>query len=109
MLGDDVRLVGVDAVEGGTAPDAVLGGGDVARLDGVVARTAVEAVHGGVPPVADEVIVARAAVDGILAKAVGYLVFSPEAPDLLGLVGPLALLVAVGTDDGEAARATLAE
>src|SRR5215212_368006 len=71
---DDVRLVGVDAIHTRATTDAVLGGRNVARLDGVVARSTAEAVHGSVAPVADQVVRPRSAVDDVLAQAVCDLV-----------------------------------
>src|SRR5215212_10393286 len=84
VSGDDVRLVGVDMVHTRGTTNAVLGGRNVARLDGVVARSTAEAVHGGILTIADQIVRTSFTVNGVSTQALCDLVVAFEAGDLLG-------------------------
>ncbi len=92
VVGDDVRLVGVDGVGGpGPALHDVFRGRDVPGLDGIVPGPGVEVVHGGVATLADQVIHAHAAVQPILCGTVQELVATGTAQ-----IGPTPLPVQLG-------------
>src|SRR5215211_30117 len=99
VAGDDVRLVGVDTVDARTAPDTVLGGRNVARLDSVVARSTAEAVHRGVPTIADQVVRTSVTVNGVSTQAICDLVVALETGDLLSPTRALDPVIAIGASD----------